>query len=242
MQHAGRAVVFSGTTVAISLLALVALPVPFLRSIGIAGMLIPLVSVAVAVTLLPVVLATIGPRLDWPRVRREDRASRGWTAWARFVVRRRWTAALLSTAVLGALVLAASSIQLGNPQADSLAQSGPARAGLEQLEAAGIGTGPLSPFDSLVRAGDPDDVARALAARRGRPRRRRARGLAPRRHRAGHRHPGGRGQLARRPGDARRGSAPRPPACAPTSSPAARPPRAPTSSTRSTAASRSSSR
>ena len=64
MQHAGRAVVFSGSTVAISLLALVVLPVPFLRSLGIAGMLIPLVSVAVAVTLLPVVLATIGPRLD----------------------------------------------------------------------------------------------------------------------------------------------------------------------------------
>jgi RND superfamily putative drug exporter len=53
MQHAGRAVVFSGSTVGISLLALVVLPVPFLRSLGIAGMLIPLVSVAVAVTLLP---------------------------------------------------------------------------------------------------------------------------------------------------------------------------------------------
>ncbi|MGZ6694452.1 MAG: MMPL family transporter, partial [Solirubrobacteraceae bacterium] len=39
MEHAGKAVVFSGSTVAISLLALVALPVPFLRSIGIAGML-----------------------------------------------------------------------------------------------------------------------------------------------------------------------------------------------------------
>ena len=52
---------FSGTTVAIALLALIALPVPALRSIGIAGLLIPLVSVAVATTLLPVLLATIGP-------------------------------------------------------------------------------------------------------------------------------------------------------------------------------------
>jgi putative drug exporter of the RND superfamily len=163
MQHAGKAVVFSGTTVGISLLALIALPVPFLRSIGIAGMLIPLVSVAVAITLLPVVLATIGPKLDWPRIRHEDRASRGWTGWARIVVRRRWTAAIASTAVLGALVFAASTIQLGNPQADSLAQAGPARAGLEQLEHSGIGTGPLSPFDSVVRSGDPADVARDLA-------------------------------------------------------------------------------
>ena len=74
MQHAGRAVVFSGSTVGISLLALVVLPVPFLRSLGIAGMLIPLVSVAVAVTLLPVVLATIGPRLDRRHTGRTDRA------------------------------------------------------------------------------------------------------------------------------------------------------------------------
>ena len=163
MQHAGRAVVFSGSTVAISLLALVALPVPFLRSLGIAGMLIPLVSVAVATTLLPVVLATIGPRLDRRHTGRTDRASRGWSAWARIVVRHRWAAAVASTAVLGALVVAASTIQLGNPRADSLAQAGPARAGLEQLTDSGVGTGPLSPFDTLVRSGDPELVADALA-------------------------------------------------------------------------------
>ena len=162
MEHAGKAVVFSGTTVGISLLALVALPVPFLRSIGIAGMLIPLVSVAVAITLLPVVLATIGPRLDRRHARREDRASRGWSAWARLLVKHRWSAAILSTIVLAGLVVAASTIQLGNPQADSLAQSGPARAGLERLHDSGIGTGPLSPFDTLVRSGDPAEVVHAL--------------------------------------------------------------------------------
>ena len=162
MEHAGKAIVLSGTTVAISLLALVALPVPFLRSIGIAGMLIPLVSVAVAITLLPVVLATIGPRLDRRHARREDRASRGWSAWARFVVRHRWSAAVLSTAVLAGLVVAASTIQLGNPQAESLAQHGPARAALDRLEDSGIGTGPLSPFDALVRSTDAARVAAAL--------------------------------------------------------------------------------
>ena len=163
MQHAGSAVVFSGTTVAISLLALLVLPVPFLRSIGIAGLLIALVSVAVATTLLPVVLATIGPRFDWPRDRREASASRAWSGWARLVVRHRWAAAITSTAALAALVIIATSIQLGNPRADSLAQAGPARVGLENLENSGIGTGPLSPFDALVRSGDPDAVAVALA-------------------------------------------------------------------------------
>ena len=54
METAGRAVVFSGITVAIGLLALIALPLPFLRSMGYGGMLIPLVSTLVAITLLPV--------------------------------------------------------------------------------------------------------------------------------------------------------------------------------------------
>jgi RND superfamily putative drug exporter len=163
MAHAGRSVVFSGTTVAVALLSLVVLPIPFLRSIGIAGMFIPLVSVAVATTLLPVVLATVGPRLEWPRARRPDRAGRLWTAWARIVVRNRWAAAIASAAVLLLLAAATFSIQLGNPRAESLADSGPARAGFEKLADSGIGAGPLSPFEALVRAGDPDAVARTLA-------------------------------------------------------------------------------
>jgi putative drug exporter of the RND superfamily len=167
MARAGRAVVFSGTTVAIALLALVVLPIPFLRSIGIAGLFIPLVSVAVAITLLPVVLATVGPRLDRPRLRRRDRAGRLWTAWARVVVRHRWTAAVASGGVLLALAGVALSIQLGDPRAESLAQSGAARAGFEKLEASGIGAGPLSPFEALVRGGDPGGVAETFAAVEG---------------------------------------------------------------------------
>ncbi len=54
-------------------------PVPFLRSVGYAGLVIPLVSVAVAITLLPVILLKLGPRLDWPHLRSDDRASRAWT-------------------------------------------------------------------------------------------------------------------------------------------------------------------
>ena len=163
MQHAGSAVIFSGTTVAISLLALLLLPVPFMRSIGVAGLLIALVSVAVATTLLPVVLATVGPKLDWPRTRRDAQASAGWSSWAGLIVRRRWAAAAASTALLVALLVGAATIQLGNPRANSLGNEGPARAALENLEESGIGTGPLSPFDALVRSGDADAVAQALA-------------------------------------------------------------------------------
>jgi putative drug exporter of the RND superfamily len=167
MQRAGSAAAFSGTTVAISLLALVVLPVPALRTLGIGGLAIALVSVAVATTLLPVLLATVGPRLDWPRGRRRDREGRAWTAWAQLVVRHRWAAALTAGGLLAGLIAGAFSIQLGTPRPESLAQTGPARAALVQLERSGIGFGPLTPFDALVRGGDPHVVAEALAAVEG---------------------------------------------------------------------------
>ena len=85
MATAGRAVVLSGLTVAIGLLALVVLPVPGLRSVGYGGMLIPLITTGVALTLLPALLGGIGPRIDWPRIRHESQASRsgppGLEAW-----------------------------------------------------------------------------------------------------------------------------------------------------------------
>jgi RND superfamily putative drug exporter len=152
MERAGRAVVFSGTTVGIGLLSLVVLPVPFLASVGYAGMLIPLISVAVAVTLVPIVLATFGERLDWPHVRSDDRPSRAWTGWARLVVRHRVLAALASSAVLAALLLAASSLHFGaadgNP--NSISKGGGAEAGLQALERAGIGSGALSPVEVVA--------------------------------------------------------------------------------------------
>jgi len=92
MAHAGRAVVFSGLTVCIGVLSLVVIGVPFLRSVGYAEFLGLLISVLVSVTLLPVVLATVGPRLDRPRQRTDLHASRFWSGWARLVYRRRWIA------------------------------------------------------------------------------------------------------------------------------------------------------
>jgi RND superfamily putative drug exporter len=163
MQTAGRAVVFSGITVAIGLLALIALPLPFLRSIGLGGMLIPLVSTVVAITFLPVVLAKVGHRLDWPHRRTDDKASRAWTRWAQAVLRRRWIAAGAGIAVVAALAFAATDLRLGTSDANTLAKSGEAKAGLRALERAGIGEGSLLPHEILIEADtDPAEVVAAL--------------------------------------------------------------------------------
>jgi RND superfamily putative drug exporter len=165
MATAGRAVAFSGGTVAIGLLALVVVPVPFIASVGFAGLVIPLVSVAVATTLLPVILASFGSRLDWPHRRSDDKASHAWTRWASLVVRRRWASAGVGIAVLAALVLAVTSIQLGaaNGDPNTLSQTGDAKIGLTALEQSGIGAGVLSPIEILTHGGDPARLAARLA-------------------------------------------------------------------------------
>jgi putative drug exporter of the RND superfamily len=168
METAGRAVVFSGITVAIGLLALIALPLPFLRSMGYGGMLIPVVSVLVAITLLPVVLAKAGSRLDWPHRRTDDKASRAWTRWAELVARRRWIAAAAGMAVVLALVVAATDLQLGASDADTVAKSGDAKTGLVALEDAGIGEGALLPHEVLIEGGtDPAKVVNAVSGVEG---------------------------------------------------------------------------
>ncbi|MGN6187258.1 MAG: MMPL family transporter [Conexibacter sp.] len=163
METAGRAVVFSGTTVAIGLLALIALPLPFLRSMGYGGMLIPVMSVAIALTLLPVVLHSLGRRLDWPHVRTDDQASRFWTRWARAIVRHRMVSAGVALLIVGALVVAATAMHPGLADLDTVAKQGDAKTGLVALEQSGIGGGALVPNEVLVRGTAPEGVARALA-------------------------------------------------------------------------------
>ena len=168
METAGRAVVFSGITVAIGLLALIALPLPFLRSMGYGGMLIPVVSVLVAITLLPVVLAKAGSRLDWPHRRTDDKASRAWTRWATMVARHRWVAAATGMAIVLALVVAATDLQLGASDADTVAKSGDAKTGLVALEDSGIGEGALLPHEVLVEGNsDPAEVVNAVSGVEG---------------------------------------------------------------------------
>jgi RND superfamily putative drug exporter len=164
MATAGHAVMASGVTVAISLLALLIVPVPALRSMGLAGMLIPLVSVAVVLTLLPALLSSIGPRVDWPRIRHEGTASRGWSAWARLIVRHRVVASCGALVLLALLIAPVLGLKIGpGSSLESLSQSGQRFDSLHSLTDGGIGTGVITPVEMLVPAADAP--AAAIAAR-----------------------------------------------------------------------------
>jgi RND superfamily putative drug exporter len=159
MQHAGRAVVFSGLTVAIGLLSMIVLPVPMLRSVGYGGVLVPLVSVLVATTLLPVVLASVGPRMDWPRLRTERRPSRVFSSWAALVYRHRWVSAAAGLAIMGLLMAPALSLHLGSPGASAQATAGPAHDALVSLTSGGVPSGVLTPAEVLTSGGSSASVA-----------------------------------------------------------------------------------
>jgi RND superfamily putative drug exporter len=152
VRTAGHAVLASGVTVAISLVALLVVPVPFLRSMGLGGMLIPLVSVSVVLTLLPALLSSVGPRVDYPRIRHEGTAARGWSAWARAIVRRRFIAVAVALVALVVLIAPVFGLKIGQSGIDSLATSGPAFRAAQELRDGGVGTGVLTPIELLVPA------------------------------------------------------------------------------------------
>src|SRR6266536_3496948 len=171
MTHAGRSVIVSGSTVAVGLLSMILLPLPFIRSIGIGGMLIPAVSVLAAITLMPALLATLGERINSVRLLPKRFLDRGhpedgaWGRWARFVLRWPWAVALAGLAIVA--VLAGIGLQL-NPneaQMKNFPGSGDAIVGRDALSAAGISAGVLKPFVVLVENGEnPQQVAAKLGA------------------------------------------------------------------------------
>jgi RND superfamily putative drug exporter len=151
MTHAGRSVVVSGSTVAVAL--------PFIRSIGIGGMLIPAVSVITAITLLPALLATLGARINSVRLLPKRFVDQGhpedgpWGRWANFVVRRPWPVALVGMAIVGVLVFYGVQLNPSEAQAKDFPGTGDAINGREALADAGISAGVMKPFVVLVENG-----------------------------------------------------------------------------------------
>ncbi len=150
MGTAGRSVLFSGVTVAVSLAALVLVPLPFLRSIGLGGLLIPLFSVATTLTLVPVILSALGSRLLWPRRNRPLGRNRFWTGVAHTVLAHRWLTIVGTTAVLLALAAPVLTLTLGSPQLSGLTSSSAASRAVTAAVDAGVPVGVLRPTEVLV--------------------------------------------------------------------------------------------
>jgi putative drug exporter of the RND superfamily len=168
MTHAGRSVIVSGSTVAVGLLSMILLPLPFIRSIGIGGMLIPAVSVLVSITLLPALLSLLGPRINTLRVMPKrivavtDAESGMWARWARLVTRRPLAIAAVGAAIVGILLFYGFQLNPSEAQAKDFPGGGDAIVGRDSLDRAGISPGVYKPFVVLAPEGQAADVVERL--------------------------------------------------------------------------------
>ncbi len=166
MTHAGRSVIVSGSTVAVGLLSMVILPLPFIRSIGIGGMLIPAVSVLAAITLMPALLAVLGERINSVRMMPKRWTDNGhpedgaWGNWGRFVLRHPWPVAGVGVAIVAVLVGIGLQLNPNEAQLKNFPGGGTAIQGRQMLARAGISPGVMKPLVTLATCRNAQAVAK----------------------------------------------------------------------------------
>jgi uncharacterized membrane protein YdfJ with MMPL/SSD domain len=172
METAGRAVLFSGATVAIGLALLLFMPLPFIRSMGVGGFLIPLVSIAAAATLQPALLSVYGRRgtrrvhvADWlrgkgvplPHFAGPDVEHGFWARLARAIMTRPIVFFAIGACALLLAAIPVFALQMTPGSAQGIPQSPSSVRGLNVLRGA-VGPGALSPTQIVL-----DGQGRTLA-------------------------------------------------------------------------------
>ena len=145
--QAGKTLLISATTVAIGFSALLTVPISELRSIGIAGLLVTILSVILCTFILPWVLGLLGHRINAARVRMPGKrskprhnlsaASERWVKWGSIITRRPWAAMLVAGVPLLLLAFQARKISPGIPDHDSLPAAAESVRALHTLQGMG---------------------------------------------------------------------------------------------------------
>jgi RND superfamily putative drug exporter len=141
-RRAGKTLLISASTVAIGFLALLTVPISEIRSIGVAGFLVAAISVLLTNTVVPAVLALLGPRIDAGRlpftpaldVHRAARTGVRWRRWGKVIVAHPWLALLLAGAPLLLLAGQATRLDMSLPRGDWLPEAAESVHALHTLE------------------------------------------------------------------------------------------------------------
>jgi len=148
-RHAGRTLLISASTVTIGFLALLTVPISEIRSIGVAGVLVAGISVLLTNTLVPAVLACLGPRIDFGKLpftpkldaRRDALTGVRWRRWGRLIVAHPWLALILSGVPLLLLAWQVRHLDTSVPRVNWLpeaAESVDALNALERMDRSGV--------------------------------------------------------------------------------------------------------
>lgn len=150
IDTAGRAVLFAGLTVMISLAGMMAVDVKFMRGLGIACATIVGITMLVSITMLPALLGFVGYSIDKFRIaglgaRPAPGHKTVWFRWSRFLQRHPWPALLFSIIILGALAAPMFSMRLGSADDGTSPLSNTTRRAFD-LKTEGFGAGSNGPF------------------------------------------------------------------------------------------------
>jgi RND superfamily putative drug exporter len=172
VDTSGRAVVFAGITVVISLLGMFFLNLDFMRSMATGAVLAVLMTMLAAITLLPAMLGFVGRHIDSLRVpflhkptevgSAEGDRNSFWYRWSRVIQARPWPALILSTAVLVILAIPVFSIRLGFADAGNRMESDTTRQAYDILSE-GFGVGFNSPIVVVLETPDGPADSAAIA-------------------------------------------------------------------------------
>jgi uncharacterized membrane protein YdfJ with MMPL/SSD domain len=170
MRTSGTAVVFSGLTVVLALLALWLVPVRAIQSMAAGAMMVVAVAVLASSTLLPALLHLLGRRIDRGRVRRPsraqlDRSNAFWTRWVGRIMRRPLLWFCASAGLLVALTLPAIALETDNRTLEQMPRSSTIVVGDSILSnrITGPGQGEAGAVSILIRPLSGDASALALA-------------------------------------------------------------------------------
>jgi RND superfamily putative drug exporter len=188
MDTSGRAILLAGTTVVIALLGMFATGVSFMYGLSIAAVITVLLVLAASLTLLPAILSGWGPRIVRPRgarrglLRRREAVSTSsnggaavgtaaaapgrlsWRRWSLMVQSRPWPLAIVSTAVMVAVVLPVFAMRLENSDAGNDPSSTSTRQAFDLL-AKGFGPGFNGPLTLVAGLPSGNQTAKLSALR-----------------------------------------------------------------------------
>jgi putative drug exporter of the RND superfamily len=155
MDTAGKAVLFSGVTVLISLSAVMLVPSPAFRSMSLGIMLAVVFVLAATLTLLPAVLAKLGQRVDklsLPWAHSGEHRSAKFAAWGERLWKRPLAYGAIALAILVALAIPVTQLKTAMPSIKVVPTSDSSRIGYQQVQAA-MGPGSTGPLQIVVSAG-----------------------------------------------------------------------------------------
>ncbi|QNK58722.1 MMPL family transporter [Paenibacillus sp. PAMC21692] len=162
---AGSAVFFAGLTVIIALCGLLVIGISFLSMMALVASVTVLLSVLIALTLLPALLGLIGERICSDKAREKNRSKAAAKqhgvadAWVKGIVKFRWPVILAVIVLLGAAAIPAAKMELGIPSGASANLDTSARQSYDAISA-GFGEGFNGP---LLIVAEPKDSAGVIA-------------------------------------------------------------------------------